>query len=154
MPCCTRKMRVKCQARPRLQLESLCYSLSAVLCARPTMSIGHDRGLRTSYVRNKCPGLCTTRLRLPISLMHPCLAIPEIVLKIVEDINCEEVKQHQQTLAALARTCTAFHEAALDKLWSQQIGIANLMRCLPPHKLRMKEKKLVHTIVITIAKFT
>lgn len=90
---------------------------------------------------------------LAFDYLSHCLAIPEIVLKIVEDINSQD-EQHQQTLAALARTCTVFHEAALDKLWSQQTGIANLMRCLPPRKLSMKNgKRLVHTIAITIAKF-
>ncbi|KAJ7772831.1 hypothetical protein DFH07DRAFT_733536, partial [Mycena maculata] len=34
-------------------------------------------------------------------------------------------------LAALARTCTSFHEIALDELWRHQDTIMNLIRCMP-----------------------
>ncbi|KAJ7151854.1 hypothetical protein C8R43DRAFT_1127487 [Mycena crocata] len=61
-------------------------------------------------------------------LMHPCLSIPELVDQLFSHFEPADAK----TLAALARTCTMFHEPALDVLWRNQDTLMNLLRCMPP----------------------
>lgn len=62
--------------------------------------------------------------------MHPALCIPEIV-----EIVCAELEEldpwAQKDFAALARTCKAFQEPALDILWRKQDTLAHLVKCLP-----------------------
>ncbi|KAF8441523.1 hypothetical protein L210DRAFT_3644804 [Boletus edulis BED1] len=58
-------------------------------------------------------------------VMHHALQIPEILLKIFgQDIL------NARDLAAIARTCRAFKEPALDVLWSVLKDVSPLARCL------------------------
>ncbi|KAJ6491989.1 hypothetical protein C8R45DRAFT_867505 [Mycena sanguinolenta] len=63
--------------------------------------------------------------------MHYCLSILELVENICGYL--QGVKQGRRTLAALARTCSSFHDPALNYLWADQYNVlVNLMRCMPP----------------------
>ncbi|KAJ7877803.1 hypothetical protein B0H13DRAFT_977458 [Mycena leptocephala] len=62
--------------------------------------------------------------------MHHCLQIYEIVDLIVAQLEPQTCWQ-ASCLAALARTCTTFHNSALDRLWKEQRNILNLIRCMP-----------------------
>ncbi|KAJ7135140.1 hypothetical protein C8R46DRAFT_1139540 [Mycena filopes] len=66
--------------------------------------------------------------------MHRSLVIPEIVGAVFEYLDptrTEDALVETQALAALARTCTGFHDIALDVLWRHQTEIHNLIRCMP-----------------------
>ncbi|KAJ7866905.1 hypothetical protein B0H13DRAFT_2065824 [Mycena leptocephala] len=58
--------------------------------------------------------------------MHRCLQIHEMVDLIVCHLHLSP-----GALALLARTCTIFHNPALDILWRVQYGLNNLLRCMP-----------------------
>ncbi|OCH96409.1 hypothetical protein OBBRIDRAFT_883311 [Obba rivulosa] len=62
--------------------------------------------------------------------MHRCLCIVEIASIIMAYVSMDELLGHA-TLAALARTCRAFQELALDMLWRHQDNFFNILRCLP-----------------------
>ncbi|KAF8218381.1 hypothetical protein K438DRAFT_25811 [Mycena galopus ATCC 62051] len=59
--------------------------------------------------------------------MHCSLQIPEVVALICTQISPTETPE---TLAALARTCKAFSDPALDILW-RNASLANVLNCLP-----------------------
>lgn len=69
--------------------------------------------------------------------MYHALHIQEIVLNIFG--HCYSNTLHSDpdsrlstaTLAALARTCHAFKEPALDVVWSELIDLTALPRCIP-----------------------
>ncbi|KAG1820351.1 uncharacterized protein BJ212DRAFT_1339587 [Suillus subaureus] len=67
--------------------------------------------------------------------MAQCLFISEIQLSIFHWIfvldTSHEKHTAQATLAALARTCGAFHDIALDILWQQFGTIARAIQCMP-----------------------
>lgn len=72
--------------------------------------------------------------------MHRSLRIPEIVELIFIEIRvppgalAEDAPDHARdrpTLAALARTCTAFLDPALNLLWEHQHTISNFLGCFP-----------------------
>ncbi|KAJ7604232.1 hypothetical protein FB45DRAFT_1083102 [Roridomyces roridus] len=56
--------------------------------------------------------------------MHRALQIPEIVSLVSRCAG-------EDSLAALARTCRAFCEPALDLLWEEQDMLRNLLHCMP-----------------------
>ncbi|KAJ7934127.1 hypothetical protein B0H13DRAFT_2650255 [Mycena leptocephala] len=58
--------------------------------------------------------------------MHRCLQIHEMVDLIVSHLHLSS-----GALALLARTCTIFHNPALNILWREQYGLDNLLRCMP-----------------------
>lgn len=67
--------------------------------------------------------------------MHRCLEVTELRLMIVKHIDKRddtmspaERKRSPAALAALARTCKAFHEFALDILWSVPGDLVKLIR--------------------------
>ncbi|KAJ6533498.1 hypothetical protein B0H19DRAFT_1080912 [Mycena capillaripes] len=62
--------------------------------------------------------------------MHHCLQISEIVDLIFAQLD-PGICLQASCLAALARTCTTFHDSALDRLWNQQSNILNLIQCMP-----------------------
>ena len=72
-------------------------------------------------------------------IMHRCLLINELVARIaqacVPDIlnasTADDRKPDRRTVYALARTCRAFHEPALDVIWSYQYGLDHLLACMP-----------------------
>ncbi|CCM04262.1 uncharacterized protein FIBRA_06431 [Fibroporia radiculosa] len=64
--------------------------------------------------------------------MHHALLTPDIIVLIVAQfLPTEGQFTDYCSLAALARTSHAFHEAALNALWHTQIGIVNLIKCMP-----------------------
>lgn len=63
-------------------------------------------------------------------MMHRCLTIPEMVQMVCSHLEPDE--GDSPSLATLARTSSVFHGPALDRLWSYQNTIGNLLRCMPP----------------------
>ncbi|KAH7907132.1 hypothetical protein BJ138DRAFT_1129385 [Hygrophoropsis aurantiaca] len=61
--------------------------------------------------------------------MHPALLIQEIQLYILNQLG--ESRQLRGTLKALAATCHAFTEAALNVLWRDLDCFARLIQCMP-----------------------
>ncbi|KDQ62058.1 hypothetical protein JAAARDRAFT_29959 [Jaapia argillacea MUCL 33604] len=61
--------------------------------------------------------------------MHRCLQVPEILSLIF--LQVEQEPGGKKTLAALARTCHAFHDPALDVLWYEQQDFSTLLKCMP-----------------------
>lgn len=83
--------------------------------------------------------------------MHKCLRIPEILSMIIACVYAEEAPVdldnvdemtldpwHPSSTAALARTCRTFLEPALDKLWSLQYNLVNLVKCMPDDAWKQK----------------
>ncbi|KAF9445527.1 hypothetical protein P691DRAFT_777515 [Macrolepiota fuliginosa MF-IS2] len=72
----------------------------------------------------------TTNQSQDLGAMPQCLAIPEIF-----DLICRQVRlkgqENTAILAALARTCRAWSDIALDNLWHTIFGISSLVRCMP-----------------------
>ena len=60
--------------------------------------------------------------------MHHCLAIQEIVRIIMGFCESED---NLYTLIALARTCRAFEDPALDRIWYSMKSLRPLFKCLP-----------------------
>ncbi|KAJ6472336.1 hypothetical protein C8R47DRAFT_1295781 [Mycena vitilis] len=64
--------------------------------------------------------------------MHRCLGIQEVVRLILTHLTPPFLSSEEsRTLAALATTCTMFHEPALDILWRRQDTPINLLNCMP-----------------------
>jgi hypothetical protein len=57
--------------------------------------------------------------------MHYCLRIPELNNIIIKNVESD------RDLAALAATCKAFRDPALQSLWEDLGTLAPLIRCLP-----------------------
>ncbi|KAJ7681997.1 hypothetical protein DFH06DRAFT_1314240 [Mycena polygramma] len=62
--------------------------------------------------------------------MHRSLRISEVVAMICSQLN-PLPRAEGADLAALARTCTLFHDPALDVLWRHQNTLMNLIDCMP-----------------------
>ncbi|KAJ7154385.1 hypothetical protein C8R43DRAFT_1126463 [Mycena crocata] len=66
--------------------------------------------------------------------MHACLMLPEILGEISSNVDSHvsfrERREALHGLAALARTCRAFHHPALAVLW-EEATLDDLLRCLP-----------------------
>ena len=70
--------------------------------------------------------------------MHKCWLVPELTIRIAEEcrstaefVSKTRREEGQHTLYALARTCRALQEPALDALWYQVDTLAHLVKCLP-----------------------
>ncbi|KAF8125921.1 hypothetical protein EV363DRAFT_1349106 [Boletus edulis] len=63
--------------------------------------------------------------------MHPALQIQEILLNIFGHCFPPSGWEATTDLAALARTCHAFKDPALDVLWEELFDLSPLARCLP-----------------------
>lgn len=66
--------------------------------------------------------------------MHRALLISEILSEIFAHVNENQGSQpagKKPSLEALARTCKAFHEPAMDLLWADLDGIIPLLGCVP-----------------------
>lgn len=76
--------------------------------------------------------------------MHPVLRIQEILLNIFGHLF-----KPPSDLLALARTCRAFKEPALDVLWEELDDLTPLVRCLPEasHQLSRSEVKRFQAFV-------
>lgn len=67
--------------------------------------------------------------------MHPCLETFDILFlirKLLREEDDRSIEGTHPTLACLARTCRAFFELALDLIWEKQLGVQNLIKCMPP----------------------
>ncbi|KAJ7853911.1 hypothetical protein B0H13DRAFT_2358721 [Mycena leptocephala] len=62
--------------------------------------------------------------------MHRCLSIHEIITEISSHFD-SSLRSESADLSALAHTCHAFQDPALDELWRTQETIYNVIRCLP-----------------------
>lgn len=72
------------------------------------------------------------------SRMHRALVVLDIIQEIFAHLrspsswlHLEEKRLCWKDLAALARTCKAFHEPAMDLLWKNMHGICPLLGCVP-----------------------
>ena len=63
--------------------------------------------------------------------MHQTLHIPGLLQNIFGRSSTLERDSNNADLAALARTCKAFKEPALDLLWEELDDLSPLLRCLP-----------------------
>ena len=63
--------------------------------------------------------------------MHHCLTIQEIVRLITEFCGDGDSEADRCTLIAIASTCRAFEEPALDRLWYTLKSLRALFKCLP-----------------------
>lgn len=68
--------------------------------------------------------------------MSCTLSISELVAAIFSHLTSsqghdESAGSGATTLAALARTCRAFHDPATDLIWKKIPGLSALLRCLP-----------------------
>lgn len=62
---------------------------------------------------------------------HRALLVPDVLLVIFEHVNHEKSSRwSRKSLAALASTCKAFHEPAMDLLWANMDGIEPLLGCV------------------------
>ncbi|KAH9922061.1 uncharacterized protein B0H18DRAFT_526624 [Fomitopsis serialis] len=62
--------------------------------------------------------------------MHRALTIQDFIQLVVNEV-ARPCPLEERTLLALALTCRAFQEAALDMLWAYQDGLGRLVQCLP-----------------------
>jgi hypothetical protein len=67
--------------------------------------------------------------------MHRCLYIPEISLLLCAELGGMRAKK---SLAALARTCVALCEPALDVLWYELSDLLPLVKCMPSDLWRLE----------------
>ena len=82
--------------------------------------------------------------------MHHALEIQEILSHIFSYCSPPVpslylIAFHRKTapdLAALARTCCAFKEPALDALWKELIDLSPLARCLPEASIQLSPRKV------------
>ena len=63
--------------------------------------------------------------------MHHVLHIQEILLNIFGHCRLPSWESAASDLPAVARTCRAFKEPALDILWEHLVDLSALARCLP-----------------------
>ncbi len=77
--------------------------------------------------------------------MHICLTLPDIHTCIIEMAGLKESEKNAngeidyRTAYALARTCRAFLEPALDVLWSRQCDLQFLVSCMPDGLWEIRE---------------
>ena len=88
--------------------------------------------------------------------MHHCLLVPEIVANIAAECNDATYMTETSSLFAMATTCRAFHESALDALYRDLWSIGPLIKCLPRdlwEEEREPRKRLVRiqfdTLILT-----
>lgn len=114
--------------------------------------------MQTAYVTNYCEShrehslqLANSNLKIDSDFtstqhlwnMHCCLQISEITAQICAELVCRDLgcldtfagrvdhDHYPATLAALARTCHALEEPALDALWKTQSSLIPLILCMP-----------------------
>lgn len=74
-----------------------------------------------------------------IVTMHACLT-SKAVLKNVCDILFADPAGGRETVAALARTCRAFEDPALDVLWRTLPSLASLVQIMPSDAWEIKSE--------------
>ena len=70
--------------------------------------------------------------------MHQCWLIAEFAIRIVDCVATDD-KGGRSALHALATTCRALQEPALDFLWYKQNTLSHLIRCLPEDLWAVKD---------------
>ncbi|KAI0917094.1 hypothetical protein AcV7_009823 [Taiwanofungus camphoratus] len=78
--------------------------------------------------------------------MHPCLQIPEL-MSIIFEMVLDDTLGGAKTLATLARTCSCFHNLALDILWRTLPTLAPLIKCLSEDKWAEKTDAVGRRVV-------
>lgn len=73
-----------------------------------------------------------------MSSMERTLQIVEIFRNICEFAD-------KRTLAALARTCSPFHQTAIQSLWRVLPNLVPLIKCFPAGVWVVRDKKMVCT---------
>ena len=70
--------------------------------------------------------------------MHRCLLVEELAFRIAEacapdykDFEVTSQGSGRGTVCALAQTCRALQDPALNVLWYYQVDLRNLFRCFP-----------------------
>ena len=63
--------------------------------------------------------------------MHHCLTILDIIKVIFDFYDPVKSEEDKRTVVALARTCQAFGDPALDRLWYSLESQHPLFKCLP-----------------------
>lgn len=73
--------------------------------------------------------------------MHPCLQIDEVVRNVVSQLG-GHTSGAPQDLLALALTCKAFYEPAMDELWGTAANLRDLIGCLPEDARRVIRRRV------------
>lgn len=78
--------------------------------------------------------------------MHLCLELDDIQSEIFGYVYDPSAMhwivsplRDRKSLAALAVTCRAFYESAMDVLWSELDSLAPLVKCMPPNMWQMEK---------------
>ena len=91
--------------------------------------------------------MCCVIDHYPLSFMHRCLLISEVVVNIAQEIVNDDKRWEKPTawdsLAKLARTCRMFSEPSLDLLWRAQGSLIPLLRTMPADLWRVDDEILV-----------
>jgi hypothetical protein len=82
----------------------------------------------------------TSRPLTRMSTIHPCLKALNI-LSTICDFALQAPEDGPKTLAAVAVTCRAFENTALDVLWRTLPNLVPLVKCLPPDAWKVKVDK-------------
>ena len=90
--------------------------------------------------------------------MHRCLLLYEIVVQIAwQSRSQQDEGQGLRDVAAVARTCSALYEPAMDVLWHTLYSLAPVVKCLPPDVWYEEEridkrssKNIIKTTLVSI----
>ncbi|KAH7890978.1 hypothetical protein F5I97DRAFT_1782710, partial [Phlebopus sp. FC_14] len=82
--------------------------------------------------------------------MHECLLLEDVLYSVFEQIRLDTVVRGKyRTLLALATTCRAFCEPALDQLYHTLSSIHPIIRCLPQDVWHIRRTPVVPLKSIT-----
>ncbi|KAH9830076.1 uncharacterized protein C8Q71DRAFT_817771 [Rhodofomes roseus] len=80
-----------------------------------------------------------------VSAAQRLLGVPEILTQVAEEV------EDKYTAASLARTCRDFCSPALDVLWRSQLGLVNIIKCMPADLWEIQGSFTNHTrLTLTI----
>jgi hypothetical protein len=71
--------------------------------------------------------------------MHHCFTILDIIKVIFDFYDLVESEEDKRTVVALTRTCRAFGDPALDRLWCSLKSLRPLFKCLPEESWEEQE---------------
>ena len=114
----------------------------------------HSSALTVVHLPLTIDGLVTRLLR-----MHHVLEIQEILSNIFSHYDpypwTAAGRNDLRLLAALARTCRAFKEPALDMLWQNLHDLSPLARCLPEASHKRRRGNLVRwfQVIVTLVQY-
>lgn len=78
--------------------------------------------------------ICELLLRQP-----PSLPVPSVVVSMPLPRKILISSKSTAALARLARTCQAFHDKAIEKLWHDQYDLVPLLKCFPEDLWQLHE---------------